>query len=54
MEPNAEPKSGQNRLFVWVGLAFVVQMCAWGVFIWLSQKANHDEVPLEHKRQVDP
>jgi len=54
MGSSAEPKPARNRLFLWVALAFVIQALAWGVFLWFAQHSNHDEVPLEHTRQVSP
>jgi len=53
MESNAEPKP-KSRLFLYVTLAFAVQVMAWGVFLWFASHSNHDEVPLEHKREIAP
>lgn len=50
MASSAKPKSRRNRLFLWVGAAFLIQILAWCFLVWVSQKANHDEVPLQHRQ----
>lgn len=46
-----ESNDKKNRLFLWVTLAFVIQIMAWCVFVYFAEKSKPQEVPLEHLKQ---
>jgi hypothetical protein len=40
-------ESRNNRLLWWVALAFLVQLCGWGLFLTIANKHKVEEIPLQ-------